>query len=213
MTFDFIMSVFIPFLSGFFAAVIGILPPGLLNITAAKIGVKESKAQAVSFAMGASIIVLLQAIIALFFANYINSRPDVVVNLEIVGFFIFMSLSVFFFATAKKSKKVKKGHKTKNKSNRFFWGMLLSGLNLFPIPYYVFVGITVSSYGYFLFNKINGSSFVSGVFGGSFLIFYLYILFFKKSEKKSNFLSDNGNYIVATITALVSVMTLFKLLK
>jgi len=37
------MSIFIPFISGYIAAFIGVLPPGLINLTAAKVSLIDGK--------------------------------------------------------------------------------------------------------------------------------------------------------------------------
>ena len=126
---------------------------------------------------------------------------------------IFTALTIYFFWKAQKGTLPKSQIKTRSKANRFFLGMLLSALNLFPIPYYVFVSITLSSYGYFLFNESYIYSFVSGVVLGSFLVFYFYILFFKKQDPKSSFLMKNANYIIGSITGLISLFTFFRLIK
>jgi threonine/homoserine/homoserine lactone efflux protein len=207
------MALVLPFFFGFIAAAIGITPPGLINMTAAKVSLKDGRNEAISFAIGATIIVFFQTFLALLFANFIDSRPDIINKLQEFGLFIFFALTIYFFWKAKSPKTPKSEAKTRSKTNRFFLGMLLSVLNLFPIPYYVFISITLSSYGYFFFNKGFILSFVSGVVIGSFLVFYLYILFFKKRESKSSFLMNNGNYIIGTITGLVSLFTLFKLIK
>jgi threonine/homoserine/homoserine lactone efflux protein len=207
------MAIVLPFFFGFIAAAVGITPPGLINMTAAKVSLKDGRNEAISFAIGATIIVFFQTFSALLFANFIDSRPDIINKLQEFGLFIFIALTIYFFWKAQRPKISKSEMKTRSKTNRFFLGMLLSVLNLFPIPYYVFISITLSSYGYFLFNKGFILSFVSGVVIGSFLVFYLYILFFKKREAKSSFLMNNGNYIIGTITGLVSIFTLFKLVK
>lgn len=203
----------LPFFFGFIAAAVGITPPGLINMTAAKVSLKDGRNEAISFAIGATIIVFFQTFLALLFANFIDSRPDIINKLQEFGLFIFIALTIYFFWNAKRPKIPKSEVKIRSKTNRFFLGMLLSVLNLFPIPYYVFISITLSSYGCFFFDKKFILSFVSGVVIGSFLVFYMYILFFKKRESKSSFLMDNGNYIIGTITGLVSLFTLFKLIK
>ena len=43
---------------------------------------------------------------------------------------------------------------------------------------------------------------------GAFFGFYCYIAFFKKLESRTAFLLRNMNYIIGTITALVSVITI-----
>lgn len=207
------MALILPFFFGFIAAAIGITPPGLINMTAGKVSLKDGRIEAIFFAVGATIVVFFQTFLALLFANFINSNPDIINKLQEVGLFIFIGLTVYFFWKAKKPKLPKGKTKIRSKTNRFFLGMLLSALNLFPIPYYVFVSITLSSYGYFYFLDPFIYAFVTGVVTGSFLVFYLYILFFKKTETKSSFLMNNGNYIIGTLTGLVSIVTLFKLIK
>ncbi len=207
------MTLLVPFFLGFIAAAIGITPPGLINITAAKVSLKDGKVEAVFFAIGATIIVFIQTFLALLFADFINSHPEIINKLQEIGLFIFIALTAYFFWKAKKPKAPKDEIKVRSKTNRFFLGMLFSALNLFPIPYYVFVTITLSTYGYFAFIKSFIYAFVFGVVAGSFLVFYLYILFFKKKDAKSSFLMNNGNYIIGTITGIVSIVTLFKLIE
>ena len=188
-----------PLLLGFVIASIGIIPPGLINMTAAKVSAIDGRNEAISFASGATVIVLFQTYIALLFAKFIFSRQDIINILQEIGVVLFLGLSVYFFWSARKPKKEKQEIKMHSKASRFFLGMLLSALNFFPIPYYVFASVTLSSYGYFFFNSFFIYSFVLGVVLGSFFVFYLYILFFKKQENKTSFLIDNGNYIIGSI--------------
>lgn len=201
-----------PLILGFAIAIIGILPPGLINMTAARVSVKDGKNEAISFAIGATVIVFIQSYVAIQFAKFINSRQDIIALLQEIGLFIFIVITLFLFWTAKKPKKAKHEIKLHSKSNRFFLGMLLSSLNLFPIPFYVFVSITLSTYNLFYFNPFYIYQFVAGVVTGSFTGFYLYILYFKNHQNKSDYLINNGNYIIGCITGLISLVTLFKLI-
>lgn len=201
-----------PLILGFAIAVLGILPPGLINMTAAKVSVVDGRNQAISFAIGATVIVFFQTYIAIQFAKFINSRQDIIILLQEIGLFLFIVITVFLFLTARKPKKDKQEIKLHSKSNRFFLGMLLSFLNLFSIPFYVFVSVTLSTYGLFFFNSKEVFSFVSGVVIGSFTGFYLYILYFKNHQNKSDYLIKNGNYIIGGITGLISVVTFVKLI-
>jgi len=205
---DFLLPLFL----GFTIAVIGILPPGLINMTAAKVSVVDGRNEAISFAIGASVIVFFQTFIAIQFAKFIYSRQDIITLLHEIGLFLFIAITIFLFWTARKPKKEKQEIKLHSKSNRFFLGMLISALNLFPIPFYVFVSVSLSSYGLFYFNSSHIYSFVSGVVIGSFTGFYLYILYFKNHQSKSDYLIKNGNYIIGTITGLISLVTFFKLI-
>ena len=91
--------------------------------------------------------------------------------------------------------------------------MLLAGLNFFPVPFYVFVTITLAAYNIFSFDAIPIASFLVGVLLGSFAIFYFYIIYFIKLEAKADFLFKNINKIIGTITGIVSIITIINLVK
>jgi threonine/homoserine/homoserine lactone efflux protein len=207
------MNLIISLLSGFITALIGITPPGLLNMTAAKVNLKEGKRNALWFVFGAVIIIFFQVYLAIQFARVINIRPDIVVLLREVGFGTFGALTVYFLLIAKKPKIKKAKIKKNSKKTRFFLGMLLSALNFFPIPYYVFVSITLSSYNIFSFNANSILIFVLGAVVGSTLVFYFYITFFEKIENKADYLLRNMNTIIGSITGLVALVTLFNIVR
>ena len=207
------MNVITSLFLGFITAFIGITPPGLINMTAAKVNLKEGKRSAYWFVLGAVIIIFCQASLAIFFAQFIKARPDVVVLLREVGFGIFLLLTIYFLFIAKKPKKKKGKIKKKSTSTRFFLGMLLSALNFFPIPYYVFVSVTLASYNLFYFDITSVLVFVTGVVLGSFLVFYCYITFFQKIQDKTDYLMRNMNTIIGSITGLVSLITLINIIK
>lgn len=207
------MNVLISLLTGFATAFIGITPPGLLNMTAAKVNLKEGKRNAIWFILGAIIIIFFQAFLAILFARVINVRPDIVILLRQVGFGLFGALTVYFLWIAKAPRIKKAKIKKSSKKKRFFLGMLLSALNFFPIPYYVFVSITLSSYDVFSFELLSILTFVSGVVLGSFVVFYFYIEFFQKIESKADYLLRNMNTIIGSITGAIAIVTLFNIIR
>ena len=206
------MLYFLPLVLGFFIAFLAVMPPGLINMSAARISTQDGKNVALSFALGASVIIFFQTFVAVLFARFINNHQEIVATLQEIGILVFSLLSIYFFWIAKKPKKIKTGRTVKGKSKRFFMGMLLSTLNLLPIPFYVFASMSLSAAGYFSFDKLPVSSFVIGVVLGSFTVFYIYIVAFKKIEKKTNFLMKNFNTIIGSVTTFMAVVTLFKLL-
>jgi threonine/homoserine/homoserine lactone efflux protein len=206
------MSYFLPLVLGFFIAFLAVIPPGLINMTAAKVSTQDGKNEALRFVLGASIIIFFQTFIAVLFARFISNHEEIVATLQEIGIFIFTLLSIYFFWIAEKPKKIKADAKVKGKSNRFFLGMLLSSLNLLPIPFYVFASMSLQASGYFSFDKIPVAEFVIGVVLGSFTVFYTYIVAFKKIEKKTEFLMRNINIIIGSVTSFMAFVTLFKLL-
>ncbi|AWK03955.1 lysine transporter LysE [Flavobacterium crocinum] len=207
------MALFTPFISGFIAAAIGIIPPGLINMTAAKINLKEGKKNALWFVIGAVLVIFFQVYVSVLFARVIDNRPDVVTLLREAGFGIFSILTIYFLFIAKEPKTKKKSKiKKSSKKSRFFLGMLLSGLNFFPIPYYVVVSVTLASYHLFVFENNIILTFVLGSVLGSFAALYSYIAFFGRIEKKTDYLMRNMNKIIGSITGLIALATLFNIL-
>jgi threonine/homoserine/homoserine lactone efflux protein len=207
------MAIINTLLFGFFSAVLGILPPGLINMTAAKVDIKEGKRAALWFVIGAVIVIFFQVYLALLFAQFIDKRPQVVVLLREIGCVLFTLLTIYFLGIAKTTQKGKDKIKKQRVSTRFFLGMLLSALNFFPIPYYVVVSIFLASYGLFYFDFLSILVFVSGVVLGSSLVFYGYISFFTKIESKTDYMLKNMNTIIGSITGLVALFTLFNIVK
>lgn len=205
------MNFILPIIYGFFAASIGILPPGMINMTAAKISMLEGRTRALVFAGGASIIVLVQTIISLFFADIIDKNPSVSLLLREVGFVVFLGLTIFFFVKGNKVAPQKKHLEKHSKKSRFFLGMFLSSINFFPIPFYVFISVTLASYDYFTFTNSEIISFVIGSGIGAFAAFYIYIAFFNKMEKKAAFFTKNMNYIIGSTTGIIAFFTFLRI--
>ena len=180
-------------------------------MTAAKVNHKEGKRNALWFVLGAVLVIFFQVFFAILFAKIINRRPDLVTLLREIGFCIFTLLTIYFLGIAK----TPKGKTTKLKKNcktRFLLGMLLSALNFFPIPYYVFISITLASYKLFSFSTTSIFIFVNGVILGSFLVFYFYISFFNRFENKRDYIMKNMNTIIGCITGLISILTLINII-
>jgi threonine/homoserine/homoserine lactone efflux protein len=197
-----------PLLLGIFLSFLGILPPGLINMTVAKVSMKEGKTRAFFFAIGATVIIIIQTLLALLFAKFLDKNPSIILLFREAGLVVFAALTFYFFYTPKKISIPKKNIKLKSKKSRFFLGMLLSSLNFFPIPFYVFASITLSFYNLFDFAKSSIYCFAVGSGVGAMLAFYCYITFFKKLETKADFMIQNMNYIIGTITGIVSLATL-----
>ncbi len=208
------MSIIKLFLFGYLAAVVGVTPPGLINMTAAKISLIDGKKRSMVFVLGALLLIFFQTYISVFFAQYINLHNEVVILLREIGLIIFLVLTIYFFKFAKKPTISHEDHAVvKSKRSRFFVGMFVSAINFFPIPYYVLISITLASYGILAFNTLLELSFVIGAVLGSSTIFYLYVVFFNKLKSKADFFINNMNKIIGTITGIVALLTLFNLAK
>ena len=207
------MNIITSLFLGFITAFVGIIPPGLINMTAAKVNLKEGKNNAMWFVLGAVLVIFFQVFLAILFARVIDRRPDLVTLLREVGLGIFITLTIYFLVLAKKPKDKTRKFKKNSTANRFFLGMLLSALNFFPIPYYVFVSVGLASVQLFFFDIVSISIFVTGAVLGSFSVFYCYITFFSRIENKTDYILKNMNTIIGSITGLISTVTLYNIIK
>lgn len=204
------MGAAVNFFVGYLAAFIGLIPPGLLNMTAAKIGVKQGRKPALIFSSGVLLIVCIQTGVGLLFARYLERHPEVVEILQKVALGIFLALTFYFFVLARDSRReVPKGVK-RSKTNRFLYGVLLSTLNLLPIPYWVYISISFSAFGWFFFDPsiIGWAILGSGL--GTFSMLMLYIYFFRRRLPIGNF-GFNVNYLIGGITGLISIITIIRI--
>ena len=116
------MNIILPFFFGFLAAILGVIPPGIINMTAAKISLIDGRKRAMMFVLGALIIVFFQTYLSVIFAQYIDKHDEVVVLLREIGFAIFVVLTIYFLVFAKTPKiKQHDDAKMNSKRSRFFF--------------------------------------------------------------------------------------------
>ena len=151
------------------------------------------------------------AYVALLFARYLDMHPEMVDLLRKVALGIFICITVYFLFVAGDTRrdKVKKGVKTQ-KTNRFVHGMFLAVLNLLPLPYWVYISITFAGFGWFSFEQADLWTCVVASALGTFVMLAVYVWFFRKKE--GQVFNFNMNYVIGIITAIISGITLMKIL-
>lgn len=207
------MNITFIFILGLFFALIGVIPPGLLNMTAAKISLKEGHTRGIMFSIGVCTVVFFQTYIAAIFARYLSKHPEIIDILQKVALIIFILITVYYLLIAKSERKQQVEPKIRSKHSRFFHGILLSAINVFPIPYQAYMTITLSSIGWLTFDQTSIISYVSGAAMGTFVMLYIYIFFFDKIKSKAFTSQKNMNYIIGGITGIISILTLVKIIK
>lgn len=192
---------------------IGVIPPGLLNISAAKISLKEGHVRGIMFSIGVCTIVFLQTYLASIFARYISNHPEIIDILQRAAFVIFILITIYYLFIAKDKSNTTREPQIKSKHSRFFQGMFLSSINVFPIPFQAYMTITLASFGWLDFSMTSIISYVTGTAMGTFVMLYIYIFFFDKIKNKPIASQKNMNYILGGITGMISVVTLFNIIK
>jgi len=206
------LNITLVFFLGLIIAFVGVIPPGLLNIAAAKISLKEGYSRGIMFSIGVCIIVLVQTYVAAIFARYLSNHPDIIDILQRVALVIFVLITIYYLVFAKKQTKSEAVENIKSKHSRLFFGMFLSSLNVFPIPYQAYMTITLASFGWLTFDITSIAAYVAGSAMGTFVMLYVYIFFFDKIKNKRFTSQKNMNYIIGTITGIIAIVTLINVL-
>lgn len=195
-------------LLGIISIFIGLLPPGMLNMTAVQLTVEKGKKQSQLFSIGASIVVFIQAGIALVFAKELNKNPDLLADLEVAGTIVFFALAVFFFI--KTRSKINFKAKKEKRNNYFFQGFLMSTMNMLAIPFFLAVSTYLGAEGLLKMEKSYVISFVFGSALGAYFLFLIYIIFAKIIIKRANFIARNINYILSLLFLFLGILTWVK---
>jgi threonine/homoserine/homoserine lactone efflux protein len=206
------MIFFLAFILGLVVSIIGIIIPGMLNMTIAKISVNENRNQALRFAFGAILVVFFQAFLGTYFAKFLDANPVFSEGLKKIGTLIFITITIVFTILgmqAHKKNKITVG--IENKKNRFFYGMALSAINMLAIPWYAFTSLLVASKKWFYYDIISILMFSMAAAFGTYVVFYWYAVFFKKIEHKLVFIVKNMNFFIAFLTGLVAVSSIYKI--
>ncbi len=206
------MTFILHLLFGIIAAILATSLPGLLNMYSAKISMNEGRKKAILFALGVTLAVLIETLIALVFARYLDKNPEIISMLQKVVLGVFVSISIYFFFIAKDVRKESLKDRNNSKTNRFFLGFILSAINFLPIPYWVYMSITFSSFGWFVFSNLNILATVIGSSIGTFVVMGVYIWFFRPKENQRKLNKLNMNYLIGGVTTIISVITLIKIL-
>lgn len=199
------------FFATFSAAFMATVPPGLLNMNAAKVSVKKGKLNGIVFSLGISSTIMIQAFIAVYISKYLHNNPEVSKWLLKIAVVVFAALAVYFFLAAKKNKQEEVRLVKVSKKNSFFKGMGLATLNLLTIPYYSGLNFMWNTTGLINFELWDILIFVLAAGGGTFTVLYMYTVYFNKLDSKTQRFSKNSNYILSILMVVLLIVTLFRI--
>ena len=190
-------------------AFLGLVPPGMLNMTAVRTAIEKNARSASWFAFGAALVVIPQAFVALVFAKFFGDHPEVIERLRIAGIAVLFTLSVAFFLQARKKFR---GEGRKRSGKNFMTGMLMSAMNMLAIPFYLVWSAVLENRGMLIMEQPYISLFVLGVFAGALSLFLVYVRFAGVIRKRAQFIARNINYILSILFLVLGILALFKLL-
>ncbi len=195
----------------FSAAFMATVPPGLLNMNAAKTSVEKGKNNGIIFSLGVSTMIMTQAYLAVLISKFLFNNPEIIDLLMKIALGIFAFLAVYFFIMAKKIKPNKIRIVKMSKKNSFFKGMLLAALNLLTIPYYSGLNVMWNASGWIKFQAWDIATFILAAGSGTFTVLYLYTFYFNKLELKTKNFSKNSNYVISVLMIVLLIITVIRL--
>lgn len=194
----------------FLASFVGGVPPGLVNMSVAKIVLQKDKKNAYIGAVGACVANFFQALIGILMAKYIIKQADLQSNMLKIGVLIFGFLAIYFLVAAIKNKPVKTKPTNKQSGKSFARGFFISAINVLPIPYYLIISTQLSPdmRDFYSWPRILLFSF--GVCTATFIVLSLYITTFVKLERKTALLAKYANFFMSGLMFIIFVITLLR---
>ena len=194
-------------LLGFLISYAGYTPPSMLNITVSKIRVENNKKAAYLFILGASLVVFFQFFLAVLITSILHKFPQLIYWIKNLAILIFSILSITF---------IRKGTTSKNKNlqpkkNTFLFGLSLSFINMFAIPFFVVTYSFLSLKG-FINTELNYIiTFAFGIFLGVAALLSSYVFLAQKFKSKLVSYTNSLNILIGIITGFLAIYTGIKL--
>lgn len=199
------------FFATYSAAFMATVPPGLLNMNAAKVSVEKGKANAIIFSLGVSVMVVMQAYVAVLISKFLFRHPEVISWIQKAALIVFAFFAVYFFTMARQQRQRPMKIVHVSKKNSFFKGLMLASLNLLTVPYYSALNAMWNASGWIQFQFWDIAVFILSAGCGTFSVLYFYTVYFKKLESRNNAFSRNSNYILSVLMLILLVITLIRI--
>lgn len=173
------MNYIITFFLGLVVSFAGSIPPAGINLTAIRIAIEKSKANALWFSAGSVLIEGVFIFISLNFASYVASHSHWEIWIKWTAVFVFLILGIAAFRTPSAAPE-KVETKKQTGSSDFAYGMFLSVINPLQIPFWLAYGT------YFYTNHWIDEAlsttivFVIGAMIGTFILLYVYAVYASK---------------------------------
>ena len=160
---------------GFLVCLLGTIPFGPINLLVAKTTLDYDRRSGIEVAFAASIIEILQALIAICFGMLISAFLEANVLIKFFLAFTFIGLAIFIF-TRKPEPEASLEKKQSRPLSFFRNGLIIAGLNPQAVPFWIFALATISQYFEFHSMGLTLAGFLLGVFIGKFVALYGFVV-------------------------------------
>lgn len=203
------MQYFNHFILGWAMGTVGIILPGIVNMTVVDVSIRKGLREAVRYSAGGAMAMAIQVFIAVAFTSYLIKHPEVVAFLKQISVVIFLGLSAAFFILARKAQV----RKAEDKSDRsFLLGFIVSSMNALAIPYYFAASAYFRARGWITADWPCRWFYIIGTTVGAFGLLVLYARFAQFIARRAQYLARNINYILCIFflsLAMLQMMNLY----
>jgi threonine/homoserine/homoserine lactone efflux protein len=194
------------FLLAILVAFVGFLPPGMINMTSLKMSLEYQRKEALLFVLGAVTVILVQAFLAVTFTKYLVVNPQIIEYLSYAAIVVFLGLALLFFRQARQQVALKIQAK---KRNTYLAGISMSAMNMLAIPFFLGYSTLMEAKGWLNIDPPHNYIFALGAVAGSFLLFFLYVLFAEYIQKRVQFIAKNINYILSLLFLVLALLSIY----
>ncbi len=202
------MDVLTNLLFGFGMTVVGMLMPGMINMTSVSVSLKRGLAGGLQFSAGAAVTIFLQALIAVTFAGFLTRNPEVILWLKRVAIAIFLILAVVFYRQARRPQQTQSYNRG---GPAFLVGMGIASMNVLVIPYFLTFSAFLKANDYITLIPPAHWFFIVGAALGGLALLSAYAGFAQYIERRANFFARNINYFLAGLFVLLAVLQIVQL--
>lgn len=205
------MNHLIAFGAAFGLSFLGMLPPGMLNMTVVSLSMKKNMFAASLFAFGAALVEFFQVFLIVYFIEPVNHFLNENVFVYWIALFILLGLGGYYLIS--KPKKVDTSVSLKiNYYGAFLQGMSLSIINVLAYVFWLMSGVYFLNEG-ILYSDLSILLIYSlGVMSGAFVAYMIYAYLGDKILNQYDFFVENINKIIAIIFFILASLQLFKIL-
>ncbi|WP_378187442.1 LysE family transporter [Aquimarina sp. W85] len=196
---------------GFAVAASGSIVPSFLNLTVVKFSLKSGIKSALFLIGGFATVLFFQANIGAYLSNILMKNSEYITTIQQIGTVILFLLSINFFRLYFTVKRKNKKEDI-DKSKAYLYGVGMSLLNTFAIPFYFTTISLLIGLDYFEYSFLNSLYFSIGSTAGSFSLYAGYAIFANKIEEKLTFIATKIDLILGCLTGVVGVGNLIYLL-
>ncbi len=205
------MIFFTYLLLGFIIAVSGSIVPSFLNLTVVKFSLRSGRKSAYYLIVGFATVLFFQANIGAYLSSILMKNSEYIILIQNVGTVILFLLSINFFRLYFSSgNKLKKSEIDKSKA--YIYGVGMSLLNAFAIPFYFTSISLLIGLGYFEYTYRHSLYFSIGSTLGSFSLYAVYASVSSRIEYKLTFIATKMDFILGCLTGVVGIGNLVYLI-